>query len=116
MLANASMHPAYSRLFFAAKYIEDETARTAFFDAACESINLLWQVVEEKIISGPFLRGNELSPADILFAVYSRWGQAFPVDIKIGVKAQRMIDHVLDLSAFKAALQEQNNDGTCGNE
>lgn len=110
MLANASMHPAYSRLFFAATHIQDETAKAAFFDAASQSINQLWQVIENKISSGPYLRGAEVSPADVLLAVYSRWGQAFPVDILIGPKAQRMIDHVLSSAAFKAALEEQNDD------
>ncbi|MCC2604629.1 glutathione S-transferase family protein [Planctobacterium marinum] len=110
MLANASMHPAYSRLFFAANHIQDEQVRLEFFNAAAQAINQLWQVVEAKLGEGPYLRGTELSPADVLLAVYSRWGQFFPVDIRIGEKAQRMIQQVLEHDAFQTALAEQNKD------
>ena len=77
---------------------------------AAEAINQLWQVVEDKLGDGPYLRGTELSPADALLAVYSRWGQFFPVDIRIGEKAQRMIQKVVEHEAFQTALAEQNKD------
>jgi len=110
MLANATMHPAYGRLFFAANNIQDESAKTAFFNAAAESINQIWSAVESKIQQGAYLGGSTPSAADVLLATYSRWGQYFPVDIKIGAKAQYMIDLVLANPAFKAALEQQEQD------
>ncbi|MEZ8099499.1 glutathione S-transferase family protein [Vibrio bivalvicida] len=95
MFANATMHPAYSKLFFAASSISEEELRQQIFDAATSSINKLWQVVEQKLEDAPFLGGIQISPADIMLAVYSRWGAAFPVDIIIPAKSQQMIDRVL---------------------
>lgn len=110
MLANASMHPAYGRLFFAAANIEDDKAKAAFFDAATNAINKLWQVVEGKLAGRKFLGGDTISAADILLSVYSRWGEYFPVDIRIGANTQAMIERVLSSPEFKLALERETED------
>jgi len=113
MFANATMHPSYSRLFFIAQNISDESihdkkVKQAAFDAAAKSINYLWQVVEQKLAAQmndeAFLGGEKPSAADILLAVYSRWGASFPVEITLGPKVQKMLAAVLALPSFKKAL------------
>lgn len=110
MFANASMHPAYSRLFFINSNELDETTKLALLNAACERINQLWQVVELKLSMQPYLGGAHLSAADILLAVYSRWGAYFPVDIVIGSKTRAMIEKVFALDAFQLALLKEEAD------
>ena len=110
MMANASMHPAYGRLFFSNANLPDGEVKAAFFDAAAEAISAIWKIVEDKFEDGPYLGGAKVSPADILLAVYSRWGEFFPVEISIGPKAQRMIDLVTRSDAFQLALQRQTED------
>lgn len=107
MFANATMHPAYSRLFFAASAIHDSEARAAFFNAASDSINGLWAVVEQQLQEQPFLGGDQVSAADIMLSVYSRWGAAFPVDIHIGEKTSAMIRRVLAMDSFRQALEAE---------
>lgn len=118
MFANATMHPAYSRLFFIAQAISDENihdkkVKQAAFNAAAESISNLWQVVEQKLSmqvdGGLFLGGTKPSAADILLSVYSRWGASFPVDITLGPKTQAMITAVLALPSFKKALAAEQD-------
>lgn len=109
MFANASMHPAYSRLFFAAANISDEQARQDFFQRATDSINALWNVVEQQLQHQRFLGGEQPSAADIMLSVYARWGAAFPVDIQIGEKTQAMIRHVQAMDSFRQALQAEQN-------
>lgn len=109
MFANATMHPAYGRLFFAANSIENIELRNQVFEAAESNIRTLWQVVEDKLISHPFLGGEHVSAADIMLAVYSRWGEGFPVDITIPPKAQNMIDHVLSMPSFTASLAAEQD-------
>ena len=118
MFANATMHPSYSRLFFIAQHIGDESIhdkkiKQAAFDTAAESINYLWQVVEQKLVAlendekflgGSFLGGKKPSAADILLAVYSRWGASFPVEITLGPKVQKMLAAVFTLPSFEKAL------------
>ncbi len=110
MIANATLHPAYGRLFFAGGNMPDGEAKNEFLRVSANSINTIWKTIEDKIVDGPYIGGINVSPADILMAVYSRWGQFFPVDIKIGPKAQRMIDLVFKSDAFKQALQRETAD------
>ncbi len=49
LFANATMHPAYGRLFFAQANVNDAAARQQVFDSAAVAINRLWQVVEAKL-------------------------------------------------------------------
>ncbi|MBQ4811314.1 glutathione S-transferase family protein [Pseudoalteromonas luteoviolacea] len=108
MFANASMHPAYGRLFFASQAIADEPARQLFLEEAARQINQLWQVVslrlQQREHKGRFLGGGIPSAADIFLAVYARWGAHFFVDIQIPKNVQQMLDGVMARPSFKAAL------------
>lgn len=107
MFANATMHPAYSRLFFAASAIDNSDTRQQIFDAAAVSISALWQVVESQLRHQPFLGGEQVSAADIMLAVYSRWGASFPVTITIPEKTAQMIERVIAMPSFQQSLQAE---------
>jgi glutathione S-transferase len=100
MFANATMHPAYGRLFFIAQHISDEKVKQETLNIAAESINQLWQVVESKLADKSFLGGENPSAADIMLTVYSRWGAYFPVDIVIGDKTTKMLAAVQAMPSF----------------
>ncbi|MCJ8299050.1 MAG: glutathione S-transferase family protein, partial [Pseudomonadales bacterium] len=103
MFANATMHPAYGRLFFLGQNISDEKVKQDSLDSAAESINQLWQVVENQLADKSFLGGDSPSAADIMLSVYSRWGAYFPVDITFGEKTTKMLAAVQSMSSFKKA-------------
>jgi glutathione S-transferase len=117
MFANATMHPAYSRLFFIAQHISDERVKQVAFDKAADSINHLWQVVEQKLarqksgtaLETTYLGGEKPSAGDILLAVYSRWGASFPVKITLGPNAQKMTEAVFAMPSFIKALANEQN-------
>ena len=109
MFANATMHPAYSKLFFIAKTEIAEDAKNIAFQSAADAISHLWDTVESQLIDQPYLGGNNISPADIMLTVYSLWGEYFPVDIHIGKHTQAMIDHVKGTPSFQAALRDEKN-------
>ncbi|WMN61384.1 glutathione S-transferase family protein [Pseudoalteromonas xiamenensis] len=110
LFANATMHPAYSKLFFIGQSMTDTEVKQAALESAAQSINQLWKVVEAKLANQPFLGGNHYSAADILLTVYHSWGQYFPVDIVIGDKTAKLIDTVSNLPSFKASQEaEQQN-------
>ncbi len=104
MFANATMHPAYSKLFFGAKAITDETAKQAYFETGATAINKLWAIVNDHIGAQNYLFGDQVSPADILLAVYSTWGQYFPVSIELGENSERMINNVQARESYKKAV------------
>ncbi len=100
MFANATMHPAYGRLFFLTQNISDEKVKQETLNAAAESINQLWKIVENKLSNKGFLGGDSPSVADIMLTVYSRWGIYFPVDIVIGDKTTKMLKAVQAMPNF----------------
>ncbi|MDF2180244.1 glutathione S-transferase family protein [Aliiglaciecola sp. CAU 1673] len=110
LFANATMHPAYSKLFFINNALEDSPAKQQAFDKAAAQVGKLWQVVEDKL-DGLYLNGKHLSPAEILLAVYASWGQYFPVDIAVGPQAQAMIDHVSARASYQASLAAEQQAG-----
>ena len=107
LFANATMHPTYSRLFFTMQNVE-ASAQTAAYAAAAKAINHLWAVVEKKLKTSTFLGGEYPSAADILLAVYQRWGANFPVEITLGPKAQAMVDAVQSMPSFVASLAAED--------
>lgn len=109
MFANASMHPAYGRLFFTNGNITNEEGKQQALAASANAISHLWTVVEKKLQGKAYLGGNSVSPADFMLAVYSRWGQFFDVDITIPTQVQQMIDKVIARDSFKQALQREND-------
>ena len=107
LFANATMHPAYGRLFFIANNIHDELAKQTAYEAATSAINHLWNVVEQQLKDQEFLGGAHPSAADIMLTVYSRWGGSFPVDIQMGPNTQKMVEAVLALPTFQQALANE---------
>ena len=109
MFANATMHPAYSRLFFIAQNISDELAKQSAFEAAAQAVTSLWQVVEQQLANQKFLGGDQPSAADIMLTVYSRWGASFPVDILLGHNTQKTLDAVQAMPNFQRALAAEQS-------
>lgn len=112
MFANATMHPAYGRLFFISANITDEVSKTSAFSAAAYLINNLWKVVETELATKPFLGGNSPSAADIMLAVYSSWGIYFPVDIIFGDKTEVMLEAVKAMPSFQETIEAEQVDSS----
>ena len=108
LFANATMHPAYGRLFFINQYIQDDTIKQDALNHAANLINALWQVVESQLQqANPFLAGDQVSAADIMLTVYSSWGNYFPVDIVQGIKTKTMLAKVESMPSYQRVLEKE---------
>lgn len=107
MFANATMHPAYSKLFFIEGNITDENGKVEAFNAAAKNINNLWQVVESQLAIKEATGSYSLSAADIMLSVYATWGQYFPVELNFGERAAKMITAVQAMPSFKKAVDAE---------
>jgi glutathione S-transferase len=105
MFANASVHPAYSKLFFASKNISNPEAKNEVIDSASERVNELWSIVNDQLGTTKYLTGESLSMADIMLSVYANWNNYFPGKIKLGDNSIRMIKEVSSREAFKKSIQ-----------
>ena len=107
MFANATMHPAYGRLFFIGKTLADGPVKQQALNAASEAINNLWQAVERQLKTEPYLFGANISVVDMMLAVYASWGKYFPVDIVMGDKVRNMIAAVNAHPALIKAIEKE---------
>jgi glutathione S-transferase len=107
MFANATLHGAYTRLFFVQGYMVDEPGRTAAFDTATQWIERLWGIVDRRIGVKPFLHGNQISAADYLLAVYARWNASLTTPIRLGANSERLVARVTGRRAFQQALADE---------
>ena len=105
MFANATMHPAYGRIFFAMAHLKDEKAKEEFITVSIKAINKLWADVEGELAKTPYICGQECTAADILLSVIANWGQAtFAKQLTFGPNVTRMLKAVSSRPAFQKAL------------
>lgn len=104
MFANATLHPAYSKLFFLSSELAEGEIKELAMATAANYVCKLWQLVETKLQTQPYLGGQQYSVTDILLAVYASWGRFFSVAISIGPRSQAMIAKVQALPCYQAAL------------
>ncbi|MGQ7960733.1 glutathione S-transferase family protein [Pseudomonas sp. SP16.1] len=107
MFANATMHPAYGRLFFIGRNLADGPAKEQALNAASNIISTLWESVEQQLQHSTFVCGPRLTVVDMMLAVYASWGEYFPVDILIGERTREVIAAVRAHPAFVKAVNDE---------
>ncbi len=110
MFANATVHPAYSKLFFIMRALDGDAAQGKAFEAAAQAAGKLWALVDEQLGKTRFVTGEKLGIADILLTVYANWGGYFSVDIPLGENVRRMLSDVSALPSFQKALTTEGVD------
>jgi glutathione S-transferase len=107
MFANATMHPAYSKMFFVKGNVTDKTAQEQAAKAAAEGLTKLWAIVDAQLAKTLYVCGQEISAADILLSVYANWAGYFTVEVPLGVNVKRMLKNVSSRPSFQKALKAE---------
>lgn len=107
MFANATLHPAYSLLFFASLGLESDVAKQEVLQKAAARISGLWRIVEERLSDRPFICGEKISAVDMMLAVYVGWGNYFPVEITLGGNTRELLQKVAEYPAFAHAVEAE---------
>jgi glutathione S-transferase len=106
MFANATLHPAYARGFFALKNLTGE-AQQRVIELTVQQINTLWKEVDTKLAKSEYVCGKQLSPADILLTVIANWSGRFN-GIEFGENSKRLFRTVIARPSYKKALEAEN--------
>lgn len=108
MFANATMHPAYAKAFFANKNCSDAAAKDELLKVAISTINTLWADVENTLKNQPYVCGEECTVADILLTVIANWSTNFP-DHKIilGERCKQLFKRVTSRPSYQKALASE---------
>ena len=104
MFCNATLHPAYTRVFFLSRAEIDEVSKEKLLDIAFANINKLWVEIEARLENNQYLGGNEITAGDILLTVIANWSARFP-KIKIGNRAKQLFAKVISRPAYKNVLE-----------
>lgn len=109
MFCNATLHPAYSRVFWLLWRVEEAIpGREAIAQKGVEWINKLWQDVETQLQDRPYLCGNECTIGDILLTVIANWSENIPYAITIGPKTRALFSRVIARPSYQKALAAEN--------
>ena len=105
MFCNASLHTAYSRVFFLMKNLEEKAEnKEKLFSTAVAMINKLWDEVEERLTQQSYLAGNYMTIADILLTVIANWSPRMPGEIKLGNKTKELLKKISSLPSYQKSL------------
>lgn len=108
MFCNATLHPAYARVFFLLKNPADQAAKEPLLDAAIANINKLWEEVEERLSVSPYLAGEQATIADILLTVIANWSARMPKPITLGAKTKQLLRTIIARPAYAKALATES--------
>jgi glutathione S-transferase len=108
LFANASMHPAYGKMFFFNKALNDQSVKDQLMGVTAEQISKMWKEVDDRLADRSYVCGNECSAADILLSVFANWNNYFPnQQITLGDNVKRMLKAVVSRPAYQKALQAE---------
>jgi len=105
MYGNASLHPAYGRVFFLMKNGADDATKDALLDTATAMINKQWQIIEERLSQSPYLAGDKITMADILLTVIANWSARMPKPITIGANTKKLLQKIINRPSYKQAMK-----------
>lgn len=109
MSCNATLHPAYAKVFFGLKNFEGETQQKVI-TAAIQQINKLWEEVENRLSANPYLCGKNLTVADILLTVIANWASYFADkgQVKLDDNTKKLLRNVIGRPSYQKALATEN--------
>ena len=104
MFCNATLHPAYARVFFLLKNPADQAAKDKLVEAAIGNINKLWEEAEQRLSTHTYLAGDTLTIADILLTVIANWSAGMPKPIVLGPKTKELLRKVIARPTYIKAM------------
>jgi glutathione S-transferase len=105
--ANATMHPAYGKIFGLMRLDIDKATQEKLVKAGIEQINKLWKEVDTRLAQTPYIAGKDITAADILLSVIANWGGYFPAKPELGANVKRMLAEVTKRPSYQEALKSE---------
>jgi glutathione S-transferase len=107
MSVNATLHPAYGRLFFLNAQLGDKAKDSPLVQAVFGQINKLWAEIDRQLASSDYIAGKQITAADILMTVIANWSARFGGAITLGPNLKRVLKNVVARPSYQKALAEE---------
>jgi glutathione S-transferase len=108
MFANASLHPAYSRIFWLNRMEIDENAKAQLLEASIKATQNLWDLIEQKLQKQSYLAGSDMTVGDILVTVIAGWNAWINEPFALGPKTLQLIEAVRTRPSYQLAMRNEN--------
>lgn len=106
--ANATLHPAYGRMFLIHRLLGDAAAENPLYAPFIASIQKLWDEIETHLETSPYLAGEDCTIADILVTVIANWSPAMRRPITFGDRTKALFGRVIARSSYQQVLAAEN--------
>lgn len=106
MWCNASLHPAYSKLFWLKKPVADTfdaKAKEELQKLFLAQVQDLWNEADARLAKTKYLAGDKITAADILMAVIANWS----MPVTLGSNVKRVLRDVTARPSYQKALQAE---------
>lgn len=105
MFGNATLHPAYSRMFFLMRNAEEGSTKEALLNVGAVMIQKLWDEVEQRLSTQPYVAGKDVTIADILLTVIANWSGNVPRAINFGENTKKLFRTIIARPTYQQAMQ-----------
>ena len=105
--ANASLHPAYARVFFQHKVLGDDAAKNPLYAPAIAAIQKLWDDIEQQLQNQDYLCGKDCSIADILVTVIANWSPMLREPLNFGPKTKALFNRIITRPSYQKAMKSE---------
>jgi glutathione S-transferase len=105
MWCNATLHPAYGRIFYLGRQTIAENVKSELIADAQANIQSLWDEVEDQLNKTKYLAGDSITAADIMLPVYANWLVA--AQPKFGPKTKVLFNEITARPSYVKALQSE---------
>lgn len=103
--ANATLHPAYSRLFFQHRVLGEEAEKNPLYKPSIAQVQKYWDEIEARLNESEYLCGSKITIADILITVIANWSFAFKEPINFGAKTKEFFSKIIARPSYQKALE-----------
>ncbi len=100
---NASMHPLYGRFFHGG----EPFTQSEWGQSAQQSLQKLWDLVEQQLGKTKYVAGDEITLGDILGTVISSWTPHIAAKITLGDKTKAWVKDVMARQSYKDAQEAE---------
>jgi glutathione S-transferase len=108
MFNNATLHPAYSKVFTANAILTDGDEKTNFLNALADNLSKYWAIIDKRLANRKYVTGDKPTVIDYLIAIYTSWNSYFPmIEVTLGDNVKRLTEEIIELPEFKAAYKKE---------
>lgn len=110
MFMYATLHPAYSRLFFLMGAFSDAAEnKQEIMQKAADGISKYLSIIESKLQKDGRLVDTEIGIVDYLLAVYVSWNDYFPqLQIDVGPETSKYIKIIKEQPEYQSAIKAES--------